>query len=269
MRLAGLAILPRMMSDGVSQSVANAEYTLSPAGRDLLRVAAAEAGCPLTAAQEEQFAGLYRRLREGSAQMNLTALQNERDIVLKHFVDSLGCLLANGWQGAAEVLDLGTGAGFPALPLAIVRPELHITALDATAKKVAFVERTARELGLNVRGLAGRAEEVGREEAHRGRYDVVVTRAVAALPILVELSLPLLRMGGHLIAQKGQLLDDERTAGLRAAALVGGTLAGEWRGTLPVLGDPRSLIALEKTAETPETYPRRTGIPNKRPLGQS
>lgn len=265
-----VAILPRMKSDGPSPSAAepsSAAPTLSPAGRDLLRRAAAEAGWPLSPAQEEQFAGLYRRLRLSSAQMNLTALQDEQDVVLKHFVDSLSCLNIQGWQGATEVLDLGTGAGFPALPLAIARPDLRITALDATAKKVAFVERTAQELGLSITGLAGRAEEVGRNEGHRGRYDVVVTRAVAALPILVELSLPLLRVGGYLIAQKGQLLEDERGAGLKAAELVGGELTVEWRGTLPVSGDPRSLVAIQKVTETLDTYPRRTGIPNKRPLG--
>lgn len=199
--------------------------------------------------------------------MNLTALHSERDIVLKHFVDSLVCLKAGQWTEGARVLDLGTGAGFPALPLAIVRPDLHITALDATAKKVAFVAQTARELGLGVAGLSGRAEEVGRDPQHRGRYDVVVTRAVAALPILAELALPLLEMGGVLVAQKGQLTEEERTAGLRASAQVGGELAQEWQGTLPVLGDPRSLVIVRKVAETPATYPRRTGIPNKRPLG--
>lgn len=199
--------------------------------------------------------------------MNLTALQSERDIVLKHFVDSLGCLSAGEWPQGARVLDLGTGAGFPALPLAIVRPDLQITALDATAKKVAFVERTARELGVSVTGLSGRAEEVGRSPQHRAHYDVVVTRAVAALPILAELALPLLKLGGVLVAQKGHLSEEERGAGLRAANQVGGELDTEWHGELPVLGDPRSLLILRKTAETPDSYPRRTGIPNKRPLG--
>lgn len=199
--------------------------------------------------------------------MNLTALQSERDIVLKHFVDSLGCLNAGEWATGAAVLDLGTGAGFPALPLAIVRPDLRITALDATAKKVAFVERTAQALGLAVQGLTGRAEEVGRDPQHRGAYDVVVTRAVAALPVLAELALPLLKPGGMLVAQKAQLSAEERAAGLRAAGLVGAELGGEWQGQLPVLGDARCLLVLRKVAETPDTYPRRTGIPNKRPLG--
>ncbi|WP_315941268.1 16S rRNA (guanine(527)-N(7))-methyltransferase RsmG [Deinococcus sp. Marseille-Q6407] len=256
-----------MMSDSAAPADAHPPAALSETGRSLLREAAAEAGQPLTAAQEDLFDHLYRRLQEGSAQMNLTALQSEQDVVLKHFVDSLSCLNAEAWQGAVKVLDLGTGAGFPALPLAIVRPELQITALDATAKKVAFVERTARELGVNVSGLSGRAEEIGRDEQHRGQYDVVVTRAVAALPVLAELALPLLKVGGVLVAQKGQLFDEERAAGLRAAEQIGGELAEEWQGTLPVLGDPRSLIVLRKVTQTPETYPRRTGVPNKRPLG--
>ncbi|WP_189642091.1 16S rRNA (guanine(527)-N(7))-methyltransferase RsmG [Deinococcus piscis] len=255
------------MSAGPESPPSAPPGTLSEAGRALLRQAAEEAGVALSDSQQEAFAQLYRRLLAGSAQMNLTALHDERDIVLKHFVDSLGCLAAGDWPAGASVLDLGTGAGFPALPLAIVRPQLRITALDATAKKVAFVARTAEELGLPVTGLAGRAEEIGRDPEHRGRYDVVVTRAVAALPVLAELALPLLKLGGTLVAQKAQLSQEEREAGLRAAAQVGGELASEWSGSLPVLSDPRSLIVLRKVAQTPETYPRRTGIPNKRPLG--
>ncbi|MFC6616423.1 16S rRNA (guanine(527)-N(7))-methyltransferase RsmG [Deinococcus radiophilus] len=228
-------------------------------------------GVSLSPAQLKQFVTLYGLLRQGATQMNLTALHSERDVVLKHFVDSLGALQATLWKeperSSLQVLDLGTGAGFPALPLAISCPALKMTAMDATQKKVAFVERTAEALGLTVRGLSGRAEDLGQDPIHRGRYDVVVTRAVASLPVLAELALPLLKEGGWLIAQKGQLEDAEVAQGERAISLLGGELHPIQRSHLPFLGDARALVQVHKVAPTPAKYPRRPGIPNKRPLG--
>lgn len=253
----------------MSEGPSSPPTALSAAGLDLLQEAAAELGQPLTPEQLLLFSRLYGHLQAASAQMNLTALQAERDVVLKHFADSLGCLRAGDWASIQTLLDLGTGAGFPALPLAIALPRLKVTALDATAKKVAYVERTARELGLEVTGLTGRAEEVGRSPAARSRYDGVVTRAVASLPVLLELGLPLLREGGQLLAQKGQLSAEERAAGLRAAELLGAVLETEDHTPLPISGDPRCLLVFRKVQPTPENYPRRTGIPNKRPLGST
>lgn len=240
---------------------------VTPEGENLLREGAAELGLPLGEKQVERFARLLSLLTETSAQMNLTALRDERDIVLKHFVDSLTCLRGGWLNGAERVLDLGTGAGFPALPLAIVRPDLQICALDATRKKVEFVGRTAQTLGLeNIIPLVGRAESLGREAGQREGYHRVVTRAVAALPILVELALPFLPVGGLLVAQKGPILSEELEAGTRAAAEVGGEVRGVESFRLPVAGDARTLVVIEKTAPTPERYPRREGVPNRKPL---
>nr|WP_221269922.1 16S rRNA (guanine(527)-N(7))-methyltransferase RsmG [Deinococcus budaensis] len=227
--------------------------------------------------QAEGFATLLTLLTEASAKMNLTSLRGEREIVLKHFVDSLTCL-RGGWLADAgqvgagqgdtgQVLDLGTGAGFPALPLALLRPDLSITALDATRKKVEFVGRAAAALGLsNVQPLVGRAETLGREPQQREGYDRVVTRAVAALPVLAELALPFLKTGGLLVAQKGPLTPEELDAGTRAAAEVGGAVRQVDAFTLPVTGDARTLIVVEKVAPTPERYPRREGVPGRKPL---
>lgn len=217
--------------------------------------------------QAELFGRLLDLLVAGADQVNLTSLRNERDIILKHFVDSLTCLRGGWLDGEWSVLDLGTGAGFPALPLAIVRPELRVTAMDATRKKVEFVGRTARDLGLaNVEPLTGRAETLGRQPGRREGYDRVVTRAVAALPILAELALPFLPVGGLLVAQKGALGPEELEAGTRAAAEVGGEVRAVEPFALPVLGDARTLVVVEKVAPTPERYPRREGVPNKQPL---
>ena len=240
-------------------------------GRELLLRGAAKLGLEV-GAHLDTFAHLLDLLQEGNTRLNLTALKTEPDIVLRHFVDSLSCLRGGlldggGLDGELQVLDLGTGAGFPALPLAIVRPKLHIVPMDSTRKKIEFVMATARALALNnVRPLVGRAETLGRDPAHREQYDRVVVRAVAALPVLTELALPLLRMGGLMVAKKGSLLDDELASGHRAARMLGGVLENVQTFGLPMSGAPRTLVCVRKTAPTPDKYPRREGVPAKSPL---
>lgn len=238
---------------------------LSEADQALLLQGGAQMGLDLQP-QVGQFGHLYSLLMEGNGRSNLTALKEPRDIVIKHFLDSLTCARGGFLHTQGEVLDLGTGAGFPALPLAIVYP-LRVTALDATRKKVAHVAWAAEQLGLsNLQTLSGRAEALGRDPAYRGRYARVVTRAVAALPVLAELALPLLEVGGLLIAQKGPIGPEELRAGQRAAQLLGGEIINTEHFTLPISGDPRSLVVTRKVKETPAKYPRREGVPSKEPL---
>lgn len=240
---------------------------MTPEGLALLNTGASELGLVLTAEQQEKFAQLLRLLTEANAQFNLTALKTERDIVLKHFVDSLSCLRGNHLSGEDRVLDLGTGGGFPSLPLGIVCPQLWITPLDSTRKKIDFVRETAHALGLSrVEPLVGRAETLGQQPEHRGQYDRVVARAVAALPILAELALPLLKEGGLLVAQKGPIAEEELLAGRRAAGELGGRVQEVDEFNLPVLGDTRTLVVIEKVKPTPPKYPRREGVPNAQPL---
>jgi len=239
---------------------------VTPEHQSLLIEAAQDLGLDLRE-HAPAFDRLHALLAEASEQMNLTTIRDERDVVLKHFVDSLSCLSGGHLDGELDVLDLGTGAGFPALPLAIVRPDLRILALDATRRKIDFVERTARTLGLtNVRAVAGRAETLGRDPAHRARYDRVVTRAVASLPVLIELALPLLRIGGQLVAQKGSDVSEELNAAGGAAAQLGGRIGDVRAFRLPVTGDGRHLVIVEKTDETSERFPRREGVPARHPL---
>lgn len=235
-------------------------------GQELLRRGAGALGVEV-GAQLPAFARLFTLLQEGNARLNLTALKTQEDIVLKHFVDSLTCLRGGYLEGALEVLDLGTGAGFPTFPLALVQPELRFTPVDSIRKKMEFVRDTAAQLGLSqVTPLVGRAETLGRAPAHRERYDRVVVRAVASLPVLAELALPLLRDGGLLVAQKGALSADELNAGRRAAGEVGGKVQVVDPFELPVLGDARTLIVIEKLKPTPSKYPRREGVPAAQPL---
>lgn len=239
---------------------------MTPEGEALLRQGATELGLNVDA-QVPAFAALLELLVEANTRVNLTALKTEPDIVLKHFVDSLSCLRGGHLDGADQVIDLGTGAGFPALPLAIMAPGTTFTPLDSIRKKIDFVRAAAASLDLpNVTPQVGRAETLGRDSDHREGYDRVVCRAVAALPILAELGLPLLKPGGRLVAQKGPSSEAELQAGRQAAAEVGGRVTVVDAFTLPVLGDARTLIVIEKTGPTPEKYPRREGVPNQQPL---
>lgn len=214
-----------------------------------------------------QFETLYELLTRANAQMNLTALREERDIVLKHFADSLTCLQSGQLEGDLRIMDVGTGAGFPGLPLAVVSPQLDVTLLDATRRKIEFVEQAIGELHLsNAHPLVGRAETVGRDPGRRETFDRVVTRAVSSLSVLAEVCLPLLRVGGFLIAQKGADVEAELAAGERAVREVGGELVAVQRLSLPITGDARHLVVVRKTRPTPDKYPRREGVPNMHPL---
>lgn len=214
-----------------------------------------------------QFDELLKYLVNANAQFNLTALKSEEDIVVKHFVDSLTCLRGNHLEGKLTVLDLGTGAGFPSFPLAIVQADLHITPLDSTRKKINYVQATAQALQLfHVKPLVSRAETIGQQVQYRGQYDRVVARAVAALPVLIELALPLLKIGGRLIAQKGPIAEEELQAGHLAAQEVGGKIIEIDTFELPIVGDSRTQIIVEKNKSTSDQYPRREGVPQKQPL---
>lgn len=245
---------------------------MTPEAWSLLLRGAEELGLDVQP-QQAAFAQLLQLLQEGQRFQNLSALKTENDIVLKHFVDSLSCL-KGGYLDAPpdsevkyRLLDLGTGAGFPTFPIALMRPQLEITPLDATQKKINFVNATAEALGLtHVQAIAGRAEAIGRQTQHRAQYDRVVARAVSSLSTVAELALPLLRVGGTLIAQKGALSESELTAGIQAVNTLGGEMREVEHFQLPILGDARSLIVISKIRATSQDYPRRDGLPAQQPL---
>ncbi len=243
----------------------------------LLFEGARRLGIELTAEQLAAFQTYYQELIAWNKKFNLTAITDYEEVQIWHFLDSLTCLLALEDKGrgapllpsfpSVSVIDVGTGAGFPGLPLKIVRPELRLTLLEARGKKVAFLEHLVRRLGLeDVKVVKGRAEKWGRDPAHRERYDLALARALAELPILVEYALPFCRLGGLLIAQKGAGLRTEVEAAGPALDILGGALRRIIPVELPGLAQPRSLVVIEKVAPTPEKYPRRPGIPRKRPI---
>jgi 16S rRNA (guanine527-N7)-methyltransferase len=214
-----------------------------------------------------QFELLYRRLVQASAAANLTAIRDESGIILKHFVDSLSCLKSGKLEGRLRAIDVGTGAGFPGLPLKIVRPELEMTFLDATRKKIGFVEGICQQLGLaHTWCIWGRAEELGQIAAHREAYDRVLSRAVSPLNTLSELCLPLAKIGGFVIASKGPGVEVELEQAQTAIRRLGGSVQEVISFELPGLQEPRTLVIIEKTGPTPPAFPRRAGVPAKNPL---
>lgn len=196
--------------------------------------------------------------------VNITAITDPEQIKLKHFEDSLTVLEALP-STAKKIIDIGTGAGFPGLMLKIAQPELEITLVDSVQKKVAFLDHMIEVLSLKgVTALAARAETLAHDPAYREQYDVAVGRAVAALPIFAEYTLPFVKVGGIVIAQK-QLPSEPIDESAQALAELGGKFIKTIPITKPGLTD-RQLIIIEKSASTPERYPRRPGVPTKRPL---
>ena len=222
----------------------------------------------LTDNQVGQFEQYLALLLEWNAHTNLTAIREPQDIELRHFLDSLTVATKMGEIADGMCLiDIGTGAGFPGLPLKILFPQLQVSLVESVGKKTNFLQTVVDELGLeNVLVLNQRAEEVGRNDAHREQYDFGVARAVAGLPTLVELLLPLVKVGGKLIAQKGENAHTELAEAAFAVAQVGGSPIRLHEVELPTHEKAHYLLVSDKVEQTPERYPRRVGVPNKRPL---
>jgi 16S rRNA (guanine527-N7)-methyltransferase len=232
---------------------------------NLLQISTDAWGMPLSRAQLDQFGVYAAELRRWNEQINLTAIIDEPNIVTRHFLDSLRC--AKSWGSAPRnLVDIGAGAGFPGLPLKILRPELHLTLVESIAKKAAFLRHMVDALELiNVDIVVARAEAAGRDPAQRECYDVAVARAVAELRVLAEYCLPLCRIGGRFLAPKGARIEDELQAALPAIGQLGGRLVAVEPVALPEL-EPRTLVVIEKINHTPLQYPRAPGVPAKRPL---
>jgi len=235
---------------------------------ELLEAGAEEWGLILTPDQVEAFELYYQQLVAWNERVNLTAITDYEEVQIRHFLDSLSCLqVLTDLSPEVPCIDIGAGAGFPGLPLKIIRPQLPLTLLESTGKKVRFLEHMVRKLGLQgVELIKGRAEELGRRPDRRESYDVALARAVAQLPVLLEYALPLLKLGGVFVAQKGMEIEDEVEDARPAMEILGGRIKEVKTVQLPGLEAPRHLVVVEKVASTPDRFPRRAGIPAKRPL---
>lgn len=224
-------------------------------------------GIRLSEAQLEQFTWYAGELIAWNQRFNLTAITETLEIEMKHFLDSLTCLLAMGKPVSTRVADIGTGAGFPGLPLKILFPEFPLLLIESTRKKVDFCRHVVDELGLEkVEVLHARAEQVGQQAEYRESFDWALARAVAQLPVLVEYMLPLIRVGGRAIAQKGETGPAEAHAAEPALRVLGGRVSQLRTVELPMVTETRYLVVIEKVGATPAKYPRRSGMPGKRPL---
>lgn len=215
----------------------------------------------------ERFEAFHAILDEYNRRMDLTAVLDEDERVDRHDLDSAAPLAQGLLAEDAKVIDVGTGAGFPGMPLLILRPGLRMTFLDALNKRIAFLQDALGRLGLTATTLHARAEDAARMDTHREAYDAAVSRAVASSATLQELTLPFVRTGGLAIAWKGPGVQEELTAARRAAFVLGGTVRGVVPAPVPGREDwAHCLLVTEKTGKTPKAYPRRAGTPNKKPL---
>ncbi|MBR4575397.1 MAG: 16S rRNA (guanine(527)-N(7))-methyltransferase RsmG [Lachnospiraceae bacterium] len=220
----------------------------------------------ISADQLSMFEEYYALLISWNSKFNLTAVTGREDVYIKHFLDSLA-LLSFCDINDKLILDVGTGAGFPGIPLAIMNAKSDIVLLDSLSKRIFFLETVVDKLNLsNVKCICGRAEELGHDVHFRQSFDIVTSRAVAGLNILSEYCLPFVKSGGSFISYKGPDPDDELRQALNAISLLGGCPPDLQKYNIPFTDIARSLIFIEKSFDTPERFPRRTGKPLKKPL---
>jgi len=224
-------------------------------------------GIQLSQRQIAAFSKYEEELMAWNKIHNLTAIRDADGVRSKHFLDSLTCMLAWRDQPPKSLIDIGTGAGFPGIPLKIVLPRLQLTLVESVGKKVEFCRHIVEKLGLDdVTCLQARAEELGLAREHREKYDWAVARAVANLPVLAEYLLPLVRVGGGMLAQKGETGPAEAHKADHAIHVLGGRIKQLIPVLLPGVTEERFLIVVDKVSATPPGYPRRVGLPAKRPI---
>lgn len=234
---------------------------------EILKKAAEEYGISLSETQLQQFDRYQELLVEWNQKMNLTALTEPKDVAIKHMIDSVSVYDEKWFSEGMSVIDVGTGAGFPGLPLKILCPSLKVTLLDSLNKRVKFLETVVSDLGLSdIVCVHARAEEAARQKQYREKFDAVVSRAVARLPILAEYDLPFVRVGGFFAAMKGAKYEEEAEEAKKAVKLLGGGEPVLREIKLPGLEDKRGIIYIRKEKKTPSVYPRKAGTPEKNPI---
>lgn len=226
---------------------------------------AQEIGYNLQEEQLEQFFTYKELLIEWNKKMNLTAIEQEEDIITKHFIDSLS--IASYIPDTTKIIDIGTGAGFPGIPLKILKKDLSITLLDSLNKRITFLEEVIRNLSIeNIQAVHARAEELAHKEEYREQYDIAVSRAVAPMHTLLEYMLPYVKIGGKCICMKGPNLQEESKDLQNCLETLGGKIEKIEEIVLPETEIKRNIMLIKKENKTPKKYPRNPGMPSKKPL---
>ncbi|RQD73904.1 MAG: 16S rRNA (guanine(527)-N(7))-methyltransferase RsmG [Candidatus Syntrophonatronum acetioxidans] len=234
---------------------------------DLLIRGAKKMGIKLTNPQIEKFGLYYHLLVEWNKTLNLTRITEGEEIITDHFLDSISPVKFLEFGPGVHFCDVGTGAGFPGIPLKIIFPRARLTLIDSKKRRIYFLKRVIKELGLDdVFIYHGRAEDIAREKEHRERYDVVLARALAPMNVLVELALPFAALGGKLVAYKGKKVWQELEEAQAAITLMGGKRERVGKINLPFSDKNRYIVVINKETLTPFKFPRKAGVPKKRPI---
>ncbi len=224
-------------------------------------------GVTLTDKQIEQFEKYYELLVEWNKVMNLTGITEFDEVMQKHFVDSVAAAKYAEMEKVNSLIDVGTGAGFPGIPLKIVYPHIQVTLLDSLNKRIKFLEEVVDNLGLTgIETVHGRAEDAAKKAEYREQFDLSVSRAVANLASLTEYCLPFVKVGGKFVSYKSVSVDEEITQSKKAVYVLGGEIGKVEKFNLPESDMERSLVIIEKKRSTPKKYPRKAGMPTKEPL---
>lgn len=227
----------------------------------------AEKGVELTAEQLGQFDLYFRLLVEWNEKMNLTGITEREAVYEKHFYDSVSLAFYVPMNDVGNLADIGSGAGFPSIPLKICFPHLRVTIVDSLNKRISFLNHVAQELGLkDVQCVHGRAEDIARQPEHRDRYDLVTARAVARMSVLNEFCLPFAKKGGAFAAMKGASLEEELKGAIRSLSELRGKVRTTHYFQLPFEQSERHIVIVDKLDATPKKYPRKAGLPLKQPI---
>lgn len=234
---------------------------------ELMKTASNDVGLELTEVQYEQFIKYMRLLQEWNEKINLTAITEDEEVVKKHFIDCIKAFKSEPIKNAKTIIDVGTGAGFPGLPIAIMNPNVQVTLLDSLNKRINFLNLVVRELGLkNVKTIHSRAEDGARKPELREKFDIATSRAVANMAVLSEFCMPYVKKGGYFVALKGPSIDEELENGSNAIKILGGELKGRIEVSIEETDLKHNIVEVQKVKACPKTYPRKAGTVNKKPL---
>lgn len=234
---------------------------------ELMKAAANDVNIEFTEIQYEQFIKYMRLLQEWNEKINLTAITEDEEVIKKHFIDCIKAFKSEPIRNAKTVIDVGTGAGFPGLPIAIMNPKVNVTLLDSLNKRINFLNLVVRELGLkNVTTIHSRAEDGARNPQLREKFDIATSRAVANMAVLSEFCLPYVKKGGYFVALKGPLIEEELNNGHKAIKTLGGELKGIIEVTIEDTDLKHNIVEVKKINNCPKVYPRKAGTITKKPL---